>query len=349
MTLALAAFRWDHISDEPFPLSLPFTDILELHKDRYDTLVQRSFQEASASPRCLVLDGNQKLTRRTCAEMMVSVEPIAGTNLSYMQDCTKTPQRKSAFCSAHKRPASRDCGVRVCKKACCVGENPQALLRTTPTTGLVDWPLPDWLRDQLHLQSKAAQAKMRGEDADIRQAADFVSCSTIKMRKRVNRRSGGWLVACDERGLILEAQEFFGGESLTQRAAMVASVISHSPSIQTIVHDDACHLQKFMDRWFKSAPHLCAPALSFVIDKFHSSGHTDAWCRANCAPTQPHNKVLLQNVNTSSCELLFSWFSKFKHSFRHMNRLRAHFFVSEILLMRNAWRQTQLQARQQSA
>ena len=38
---------------------------------------------------------------------------------------------------------------------------------------------------------------MPAGDADVSIAADFVSCRTIKMKMRVNRRSGN---ACDEQG-----------------------------------------------------------------------------------------------------------------------------------------------------
>ena len=143
------------------------------------------------------------------------------------------------------------------------------------------------------------------------------------MRKRVNRRSGGWLVACDGRGMVLAASEFYVGECFT------------------VVHDDACHLRKFMDKWMDSQPRLTYPQTKFVLDKFHAPSHRDPWCKQHCSPKVPENARLLAGVNSSSCEFLFSWFSKFRSSFRTMNRQTAHFFVHEILLMRNAWRKGQ--------
>ena len=37
----------------------------------------------------------------------------------------------------------------------------------------------------------------------------------------MNRRIGGWLLACRATGLVVEIVEFFGGVSLTQREALL--------------------------------------------------------------------------------------------------------------------------------
>ena len=330
--------KWEQLTHEAFPLSMPFADIFAVHQEEYEAYVKRQFAKSTPHPKCLVLDGNQKLTRRTCAEQLVDLQSIPGTPYFFLQDCNRTPRRKSAFCSRHARPLASNCGVRVCKKDC-VGDSSASLLKTVPSTGVVDWPLPEWLRNQVHRQS--AEKQMPAGDADVSMAADFVSCRTIKMKKRVNRRSGGWLVACDEQGFIMGAMEFLGGESLTQRAALVSRMIGEYPTVATVIHDDACHLRLFMDRWFPLCPHLRYPQVGFVIDKFHSASHTDTFCRQNCSPKTAENSARLQGVNTSACEILFQWLSGFKASFRHMNRLTAQFFVPELLLMRNEWRSQQ--------
>ena len=241
--------KWEYLTHEAFPLSMPFTEIFAAHQQAYDNYVKSQFAKTAPQPKCLVLDGNQKLTRRTCAEQLVDMESIPGTPAFFLQDCNRTPKRKSKFCSAHSGPSKGNCRVRVCKKDC-VGDGPASLLRTAPATGVVDWPLPDWLRKQVHHQSLQKQTSTN--DADIAMASSFVSCRTIKMRKRVNRRSGGWLVACDERGFVIGASEFLGGESLTQRAAFLARMVHEYPSVSTVVHDDACHLRLFVDRWFRN-------------------------------------------------------------------------------------------------
>ena len=337
--------KWDSIAEGPFPLSRPFADIFAGCRKEYDGWVREQFRAAAQpQPQVVVIDGNQKLTRRTCAELLTNLETLPGTDLMFLQDCSRTPKRKNAFCSAHTRPPVHDDGIRVAKKAC-VADNPAALLRASPRTCAVEWPLSPMLRDVVHFQSKMAHAKRRGaagEDLDIAQAADFVSCRTVKMRRRVNRRSGGWLVACAADGAVLDAVEFLGGESFTQRAAFVARLKERYPFIATVVHDDSCHLRRFMDHWCRSCPQLCFPAMHYVIDKFHAVTHCDAWCRANCAPSTPVNKARMAGVNSSACELLFSWFSLYRNSFRHMGQETAHFFVNEVLLMRNEWHRAQV-------
>ena len=177
----------------------------------------------------------------------------------------------------------------------------QKLLRATPANAVyLSRPLLDWVRDQVHVQSKQAHSKNTG-DLDISQAADFVSFQTVKMRKRMNRRSGGWLVACDGRGMIIGAREFYAGESLTQRAALVAHIIDQFDSVSTIIHDDSCHLQRFMDKWMCDHPRLTYPSTRYVLDGFHSKSHKDSWCRQNCFPNTLENKDLVSNVNTSNC------------------------------------------------
>eukprot|EP00971_Amphidinium_carterae_P339476 6477309-Amphidinium_carterae.1 len=157
------------------------------------------------------------------------------------------------------------------------------------------------------------------------------------MQRRVNRRSGGWLLACSGTGFVLEAMEFLGGESLTQRAAFLALCVQSFPCLQTFVHDDACHLRKFMDHWFPDCPRLRWPQMTYIVDKLHARGHVDEWCRENCHPNLPAHQQLLEEANTSTCETLFTWFSGYKPSFRHMNRATARFFVNELLDLRNSW------------
>lgn len=182
----------------------------------------------------------------------------------------------------------------------------------------------------MQLQSKQAHCKSKNtEDLDISEAADFVSCKTVKLRKRMNRRSGGWLVACDGRSMIIRAGEFYAGESLTQRAALVAHIISQQfDSVSTIIHDDSCHLRRFMDKWMCDHRHLTYPRTRYALDGFHSKSHKNSWCRQNCFPNTPENKDLVSNVGTSNCEILFSWFSKYRSSFRTMKRQTAYFFCA---------------------
>ena len=200
--------------------------------------------------------------------------------------CKTACSQKTAFCRQHLQCPGGDGGIRL-KRAACMGAAPQDLLRATPSIGKVDWPLLPHIASARHQQSvESLKNSKRTGDVDAVQAADFVTCRTVRMKKRVNRRSGGWLVTCSEQGLVMDAVELFGGESLTQRAAAVARAIDRFPAVETVVHDDGCHLRRFMDRWF--------PQLHFIIDKFHSAAHVDRWRRERCMPN------LLQSGSSSS-------------------------------------------------
>lgn len=327
--------KWQRMRDDPFPVSLPFPAIFTKCRDSYDHMVRETFQASAQQPVAAVIDGNQKMTRPTCAEQMAEVHCIPGTDLCFLQDCPRTPKYKKAFCSLHCQPAARDNGVRLYRRMC-LARRPEDLLRATPPSSVdLRWPLHAWIREQIHLQSKQGQFK-DGQDLDIAEASGYVSCQTTKMRKRKNRRSGGWMVACAGDGMVLAAREFFGGESLTQRAAFTAALIDQYPSVEAVIHDDSCHLRKFMSKWLCDYPRLTHPRTLFITDKFHSRAHKDAWCQANCSPEVAENKQAVQDINTSACEILFSWFSKYRSCFRTMNRQTGHFFVQEILLLRNA-------------
>ena len=291
------------------------------------------------------MDSNQKMTRRTCCQLMSSVETVQGTNMHYNQHCGETPAFKAVFCRHHLAPPP---GVRAngkrsppeeveITKRVCLDKDPRRLLQARSAGRTVALPPPLQLAGCLRAASVAAYRQRRGvQDVDTDACGDFVTCRTSKMPLRLNKRPGGWLLACTGDGVVTSLMEFYGGESLTQRAAFVAAIISEYPTVQAVVHDDACHLRRFTQRWFSDYPHLCYPAIRFIIDKFHYRGHRDSWCRANCAPTLPEHNTILQSVNTSRCEILFQWFSQYKHSFRHMSRLTGHFFVSELTDMHNA-------------
>ena len=146
------------------------------------------------------------------------------------------------------------------------------------------------LRSSLHAMSVEAHRKRKECGFDPIEGAQLVSCKTHKMRVRVNRRSGGWLVACNSAGFVLDAMEVFGGESLTQRAAFLARCVAGYPSLEAAVRDDACHLPRFVRKWLANENRLHYPSLRFIVDKFHARGHVDLLCRSNCFPGTPENQ-----------------------------------------------------------
>jgi hypothetical protein len=89
----------------------------------------------------------------------------------------------------------------------------------------------------------------------------------------------------------------------------ISAIADTFPELAVVVHDDACHLHRFTERRASDSPQaarLAPPAISYICDAFHMSGHTDAWCKANCNPAAPHLKTLVEGVRTSVCEFTFT-------------------------------------------
>lgn len=152
------------------------------------------------------------------------------------------------------------------------------------------------------------------------------------------RRSGGVLLAASPDGLVMDVCEFFDAESVSQRYMFLSRVKAHFPSISVVVHDDACHLRRFAERRqgvSAAAARLAPPSLAYFVDRFHSTGHVDPWCRANCSPACPAGQAALAGVDTSRCEQMFRIFNRFKHSFRSMKCAAARYYLHEMSHFRN--------------
>ncbi|CAE7225029.1 hypothetical protein AK812_SmicGene46748 [Symbiodinium microadriaticum] len=265
--------RWPKICADPFVLSEPFAIQFAKCKDQYDRCMARASRARSLAagrqPTLIVIDGNQKMTRPACCQF--SIQQVEGTNLHHYQDCGETrvfkgrnllQETSAAAASKSTRQAARG-GASASEQATLFG-----------------------------CGTCAAYRQRRGfEDVDTDACGDVVTCRTSKMPRRLNRRSGGWLVL--------------------------------SPSASC---SDGC----------PTTPTCVFRPFRFIVDRFHYEGHTDKWCRDNCSPTLPPHEETLENVSTSSCEILFQWFSQYKHAFRHMSRLVGHFFVTELVDMHNS-------------
>ena len=73
----------------------------------------------------------------------------------------------------------------------------------------------------------------------------------------------------------------------------------------------------------------------YIIDKLHSKGHVDAWCKSNCFPDNDCNEELMRGVNTSACEQFNSIAARYKFMVRLMGRLSASFQLDEVAEVRN--------------
>ena len=57
---------------------------------------------------------------------------------------------------------------------------------------------------------------------------------------------------------------------------------------------------------------LTFPRVKYIVDKFHARGHVDQWCLEHCHLGAAAKKELVDAVNTSICEITFSWLARFK-------------------------------------
>jgi hypothetical protein len=149
------------------------------------------------------------------------------------------------------------------------------------------------------------------------------------------------LIACTPDGFVADAFEFMGAESCGQRYFFLARLKEMYPDFKVTLHDDACHLRRFACARSSSsalAQSLAHPNMHYVLDRFHASGHTDLWCKEHVHPKCAEHAHLVEGLNSSRCEILFSWLRKYKHMFRTMNRWLANFFVQEILDQHNTYR-----------
>ncbi|CAK0860829.1 unnamed protein product [Prorocentrum cordatum] len=141
-----------------------------------------------------------------------------------------------------------------------------------------------------------------------------VACNTHKeddSQQAKCARTAGVLCARLSSGIVVYMREMFGCESLSQR--FTERRASDSPQ----------------------AARLAPPAISYICDAFHMSGHTDAWCKANCNPAAPHLKTLVEGVRTSVCEFTFTWMSQYKHQTKHMSEWGFKFFLQEMCMAHN--------------
>ena len=78
--------------------------------------------------------------------------------------------------------------------------------------------------------------------------------------------------------------------------------------------------------------------MNYVIDRFHSTGHEDHWCKQHCMQTWPENDKALQGVNTTVCEQQFSKLGRYKLVVSKMGAATGAFFLHEVVELRNKTR-----------
>lgn len=89
---------------------------------------------------------------------------------------------------------------------------------------------------------------------------------------------------------------------------------------ETIIYDLGCDVKRLVEKHFPKDHGLNKKR--FIIDKFHFTNHTEAYCKKNCDPRE-----CSEGVNTVVCEQINFWISKYKHIVKHMNSIRYIFFI----------------------
>ena len=150
------------------------------------------------------------------------------------------------------------------------------------------------------------------------------------MRQVLPDRTAGWQFALDpQTGKVLGAYEHTVNERNEDKAALLQHVLS-MPNVHAdlLVHDDACHFEKFVATYDSNAFDNIE---FFLVDTFHMKNHK---CHKNSRTRK--EKKRLKNVRTSICEAFNAWLRPMNF---FLNSLRPHshkFWVQEAITFYNA-------------
>ena len=132
------------------------------------------------------------------------------------------------------------------------------------------------------------------------------SCKTHKESEKeahAAARSAGYLFAVSESGLLFDMLEIIGAESLSQRYHFAAQVAHRLPRLQTIVHDDACHLKAMCHKERQTSAMAARLAdMDFIID--HSTAGDIAVSVQNDLLAQPASQQrYFERLPNRSCRI----------------------------------------------
>ena len=333
----------------------------------------RQFYESGQELRLIVIDGNCKLARRICgrdAACLLHCEPLGAFAAV---KCPRTPSFKKRWClyhcraspvpegeleqtetiAAHRRSRRKlsasdiePYDVRLIQR----GDegDPRARGRWVPASWVTTRQLNEYW-EKVREAGEANTEKTAHASSSASKDLTATSCLTHKetdSARQSGSRKGGWLVGVSHDGCIIHLQDFAGAESLSQRYFFLANIMQEVPTVESVVHDDACHLRKYADARATSstfAAKLTSQNIKYVVDWLHFRGHVDPWCREHCDPDAPQNKSAMESVNTSACEQLFSALSRHRFVVSRMRAAIGTVFLNEVAAMRNAaWLESRL-------
>ena len=104
--------------------------------------------------------------------------------------------------------------------------------------------------------------------------------------------------------------------------------------LTAVIHDDACHVLRYSPKHQNTSPLARQiSSMSWVLDRFHSAGHVDSWCKERCHPSV--HEELMRDVNSSACERVNAQLGRHKFVYRAMQKGNSTFFLSEVVDSRN--------------
>jgi len=351
-------------------LQLPLEELLSSAAEWYGEHVRRRRLEAwrTSGDRLDIccMDGNAKLYRRTCGTPCAEVFHCRALDLHLVRGCSESPQQKGVLCARYQDLASTPTLVAQIEGHCvraALSASPFLEVDVRPT-GHHRWQLASTIASdtvQAYFANCGEQVvqdrrRKKQERRDLaRNPTKFLlgdwssqaskrkcTCKTHKESMaavRTASRSAGFLTAVSESGIIGALHEVITAETLSQRYCFLAQVAADMPELQTLVHDDACHVRVFSLCQATGAPAGSLTErlsqLRFVIDRPHSRGHVDSACRAHCFPTVPANAAALGTFPTPICESVNAQLSPLAHTVHHMGRWTCFFLVSECVEVHN--------------
>ena len=242
------------------------------------------------------MDGNAKLHRRTCGTPCAEENNCGASDLHLVRGCSESPQQRGVFCTRHQKLASTPTlvaqieahRVRPPLSASSfleVDVRPTGYHRWQPASTIDSDTVQAYFANcgEQVVQDRRRKKQERRDLA--RNPAKFVLddwSSQASKRKCTKRKTHPWLpcaqpadlLACSavsESGNIGALHEVITAETLSQRYCFLAQVAIDMPELQTLVHDDACHVRVFSLCQTTGAPTgSLAERLSrlrFVIDR----------------------------------------------------------------------------------
>lgn len=121
----------------------------------------------------------------------------------------------------------------------------------------------------------------------------------------------------------------------------ILTILRFGPLPKAMCYDCACTLKLFIDKHFGSDNLKSTDftqfftSLDMAIDRFHVKNHKRAMCKTIIKPDHPCHNNIYTSINTEVAEQMFSYFAKFKNSFRAYNYPKSTVFFTILFHLKN--------------